>query len=168
VAETSRKGRCNIERSYRLEKCALEKDGEFFDCRPEDNRLFEVRRGLCETSSVVASVLGIPFKTDSRITDNTPTKGIVALFKHFGKGPTFVYIPFGIEMILRGNPETGEKEFFPSVNIDSSRLGLTKDLGDGVDTNGRASYESIKPFNEKHAVFPGVQKDVHIVYPVVA
>jgi hypothetical protein len=100
--------------------------------------------------------------------DDTPTKGIVASFKQFGKGPTFVYTPFGTELILTGNPETGENDFFPSVNIDSSLFGLTIDLGDGVDTNGRASYESIKPFNEKNAVYPDVQKDVHIVYPVVA
>jgi hypothetical protein len=107
----------------------LDKDGQLFDCKPKDDRLSGVRQGLCETSSVVASVLGIPLKTDRRIMENTPTKGIVDSFKHFGKGPTFVYTPFGVEMILRGNPETGEDEFFPSVNIDSSRFGFTKDLG---------------------------------------
>lgn len=143
----------------------LDKDGKLYGCKPEDDRLNNVRRGLCETSSSVASILGVPLKTDRRIMDNTPTKSIKASFQYFGKGPTFVYDPPGIQVILREKPEA-DKPGLPSVRI-GHMFDLTKNMKDGVNANDWTTYESIKPPNEADAVFPGVQKDVHIVYPAL-
>jgi hypothetical protein len=101
-------------------------------------------------------------KTDKRIMEITPTESVIASFKHFDKGPTYAFSHSGVQFILREPP--GSTDNFPSVNIDTARMSDIADLGKSVGATGTNDYQKLKSCQEDWAL-PGVQRDVHIVYP---
>lgn len=130
-----------------------------YGCKKENGR----NEFLCEFSSLVAWITGIPMKTERRIMENTPNKVIDKAFSHLNSGPTFVIWDSMLDHIVQSSP--AEKSY-KGVGINRQMFHILDKVEKTVNRDQFIEYSSLKPADASNMPMDARQENVHIVYPL--